>query len=831
MSAPLPIDSIRNAIVASLAERPNLVLRAPPGSGKTTRVPVALADAAWASGKIVVLEPRRIAARAAAARVAAERGSRLGQEVGYRVRFDRRTSRATRIEFVTEGLFVRTLQDDPSLEPVAAVVFDEFHERNLASDLALAMVRRVQQDLRPELRIVVMSATLAPEPIAEFLDGAVLEGAHSPHPVAVETLAPPPRASTVDAAVFGVEHALATPGDVLAFLPGVGEIRRTRERLADRARRAAIDLVELYGDLPPDRQDAALRGGPRRRVVLATNVAETSVTVEGIRTVVDTGVARKNRFDPALGLDRLELVRIARTSIEQRAGRAGRLGPGRCLRVWDPREDSLRPIEEEPEVRRADLASAVLELFAWGETDERAFGWFEKPPDASLERARELLDRLGAIGSAGLTRHGRELVRLPVHPRLGSLLVRTPGRRAALLCALCSERDPIRRDSARSDRASDSDVVDRAELIEDFEATGRTSADVGELAPGAARQVLRARDQLHRLAGGRESSEARTDLLRSLLSAFPDRVARRREDSPERGVLVGGRGIRLATESGVRDGELFLAIEIDAGRRGAGSEALVRQASAIEREWLDPGRLRTAVTVEFDEQREAVRGVRRTTWEDLALDEVDVPAPADEAERTLAVAAEARLERALALDDPDVERFLARVRSLAEWRPELGLPTFERADLVELLPALCAGARSIRDLRKAPLFATLRARLGPQLVDLDRDAPERLEVPSGSRIQLAYEVGRPPVLAVRIQEVFGLRETPRVAGGRVRVLMHLLGPNYRPQQVTDDLESFWHNTYPVVRKDLRRRYPKHAWPEDPWTARAERRPARRGPKR
>lgn len=823
----LPIDPVLADVRASAARPENLVLLAAPGSGKTTRVPPALASVL--AGKVVVLEPRRIAARSAAVRVASELDTRVGRKVGYRVRFDARAGPATRIEYVTEGTFVRALQANPELAGVAAVVFDEFHERNLASDLALALVRDVQRALRTDLVIVVMSATLDPAPLAAFLGAPVLEAGARPYPVEVETLSPPARASTVDAAVLGVERALALDGDgdVLAFLPGVGEIRRARERLAGRAERRGADLVELYGDLPLERQDAALRAAPRRRVVLATNVAETSVTVEGVTTVVDTGVCRQNRFDPALGLDRLELVRIARASVEQRAGRAGRTGPGRCIRVWDPREDALRPSAEEPEIRRVDLAGALLELFAWGERDVRSFGWFERPPDASIERALDLLERLGALSGHGLTEHGRALARLPVPPRLASLLVRSPGPRAALLCALVAERDPIRRGTASRGRLSDSDVLDRLELVERFERTGQIDSDVGQLVPGAARHALRARDQLRRSLDSEPARESRDDLARALLDAFPDRVARRRADDPSRAVLVGGRGLRLADECAVREGELFLAIDLDAGRRGERSEALVRQASGIERTWLDPAFLATADTVELDERRGAVRGVRRTSWAGLVLDEVDVRPRADEAERLLARIAAERLDDALALDQPDVASFLARVRSLAHWRPELELPTFERDDWIELLPELCRGARSLADLRSAPLLGLLRTRVGARLGDLERDAPERLEVPSGSRVRLRYEPGRPPVLAVRIQEIFGWRETPRVAGGRVPVLLHLLGPNHRPQQVTDDLASFWRTTYADVRKDLRRRYPRHAWPEDPLAARAQRRPGGR----
>jgi len=812
----LPIDEALPALIAALREKSSAVLIAPTGAGKTTRVPPALLEIVGGR-RIVMLEPRRIAARAAARRMAEEGGWRLGEEVGYQVRFDRRAGPSTRILVVTEGILVQMLQSDPFLEEIGVVIFDEIHERSLHTDLSLAMVRRVQREVRPDLRIVAMSATVDPGPIAAYLDCPVIRSEGRLHPVEIHHL---------DAQVAAaVRRALGeTSGDVLVFLPGVGEIERTAEALSGER---DLAVLPLYGDLPPERQDEVLRPLDRRKVVLATNVAETSVTVEGVTAVVDSGLVRRLRYDPATGLDRLELGKISRASADQRAGRAGRQGPGLCLRLWPAWEHAALPERELPEILRVDLATPALQLLAWGETDLTAFDWFEPPDPAALASALQLLRRLGATDEHGVTVTGRLLARMPVHPRVGRLLIEGHRlgypREAALLAALLSERDPFPRSprGAGPRRSSRSDLLDRLDALEGTWSEERLNA-------GAARFVLKARDQLFDLVrrelGPAPRAELPRDesLLRALLAAYPDRLARRREPRNPRAVMVGGRGVRLAEESAVLDPNLFLCIDMDARQ----TEALVRLASEIEPGWLPPDRLRITVELEFDDERERVAAWKRTRYEDLVLAESEVPAQG-EAARVLAEAAAARLDRALALDDPDVAGFLARVRCLRDWMPELGLPAFDETQLRELLPMLASGKRSFADLRRAPLLPVLQGALShDQLRTVEREAPERLEVPSGSRIKLIYEPGKPPVLAARIQELFGLAETPRVAAGRVPVLLHLLAPNHRPQQVTHDLRSFWENTYPQVRKELAGRYPKHAWPQDPWNARPERRPGR-----
>jgi ATP-dependent helicase HrpB len=843
---PLPIDTVLPQVTEALRRHGSVVVRAPTGAGKTTRVPPAILNAGLAgTGRILLLEPRRLAARAAARRMAAERGTRLGEEVGYHVRFDRCHGPRTRILVVTPGILLRLLQDDPFLESAGAVLFDEFHERALESDLALGMVRLLQQTVRPGLRMVVMSATLETLSVADYLGGCPVvaaEGRLFPVEIRYEPRsAEQPWPAAVAVAVGRLLD--GTAGDLLAFLPGMYEIRQAAHHLEPLARERDLAVFPLHGDLPAEQQDAALLPQPRRKVVLATNVAETSVTVEGISAVVDTGLARLLTFDPRLGLDRLQVKPISRASADQRAGRAGRTQPGVCVRLWSEVGQRSRPEQTDPEVCRVDLAGAVLQLLCLGEADVSHFPWLEPPPEQTVSQALALLRRLGALDERGVTDLGRVLVRLPVHPRLGRLLVegRALGcpERVALAAALLAERDPFAR-PRDPDRGPGipptptlSDVLDRVEALEEFEHQGRATSSLGTLSRGPARFLLRARDQLLRAlrqeagqgGGPRHPLTADEALLRALLAAFPDRLVRRREPGSRRGVMVGGRGVRLAPCSGVTEPELFLAIDVDAGQ----TEALVRQASGVRRDWLPQGRVRASVEVAFDGEAEAVVARRRLCFEDLVLEETPAALPGnEETARVLAAAAGEHLDCVLPAEDSPAGLYLTRVRCLRAWLPDLGLPAFDADELRGLLPWLCPGRRSFEELRASPWLEALQGRLShEQRQAVEREAPDRLQVPSGSRLALRYQVGRPPVLEVRIQEMFGLRETPRVAAGRVRVLLHLLAPNYRPQQVTDDLASFWANTYRQVRKELRARYPKHAWPEDPWNAAPERRPQRR----
>lgn len=850
MREPLPIDEVLPQVIAALRGHGGVVLQAPTGAGKTTRVPPALWESGLASGRqIVMLEPRRIAARAAARRMAQELGVELGREVGYQVRFEHRSGPGTQILVVTEGILLRFLHDDPFLENIGAVVFDEFHERSLDNDLALGMVRLLQRTVRPDLKMVVMSATLAGDAVARYLgDCPLVVSQGRLFPVSVEYAPRSPHQPWPEAIARALERVIEqTPGDVLVFLPGVGEIHQTARRLSGLVRDYGLDCVPLYGDLPADQQDAALGAGGRRRIVLATNVAETSVTVQGVTAVVDTGQARTLTYDPAVGLDRLELTPISQASADQRAGRAGRLQPGRCVRLWSAQQHAARSAHAEPEVRRVDLAGAVLQLLALGEHDLLSFPWFEPPRAAVVQQSLALLERLDALHNGRLTPTGRVLARLPVHPRLGRLLLE--GERAgcleriALAAALLAERDPFARRpqppgaAAVPRAATRSDLLERVEAFEEYAADGRTDFVPGSLHRGAARTVLHARDQLVRLvrsalqgvddasfrrAYGRAGSDEA--FLRAVYAAFPDRLARRREPHSPRGVMRGGRGVRLDPSSGVVEPELFVCVALEAGQ----GESRVRQASVVERDWLPADGFATTIDVMFDESTQRVAARRRVRFADLVLEESPAPLPAGDATaQVLADVAATRMVDALPPADSDAGRFLLRLRCLRAWMPELELPPFDDDALRPLLPWVCAGCRALEDVRRADWTSAVSSLLTPlQSQAVRREVPERIEVPSGSRIALEYELGRPPVLAVRIQEIFGLKDTPRVAGGRVRVLLHLLGPNYRPQQVTDDLASFWSNAYQEIRKELRRRYPKHAWPEDPWSATPERRPRR-----
>ncbi len=824
MGERLPIDEVLPELLDAFLARGTAVLRAPTGAGKTTRVAPALLDRI-PEGTIVLLEPRRVAARAAAARIAAERGEKLGDTVGYEVRFDRCCGPRTRLVVMTEGILLRRLQSDPFLEGTAAILFDEFHERSLDADLALAMSARVRRDARPDLGLLAMSATLDPGPVAAFLgDAPFIESRGRSFPVDIRWKDTDPRRPLEPAIVGAVGEALAeTDGDVLVFLAGVGEIRRARTALESALASRGLDLVELYGDLAPEKQDRALRRGPRRRVLLATNVAETSVTVEGVTAVVDTGLAKVLRYDPALAMDRLVRGRISRSSADQRAGRAGRTAPGLCLRLWSRHEDLSLREREEPELARADLARAVLELRNWGERDVLGFGWLEPPDPAAIARAEETLARLGALDDNGLTAIGRRMVEIPAPPRIARMLLEAEhlghaeaGARAA---AVLAERSSFlgSADAGRhvGSSAWESDVL----------------AALGQLGRGGpgTQHIDRAAAQLRRSLGrepgkaGNPAIAADEAVLRAILAAWPDRVACLRDAASERAVLCGGRGVRLDASSEVRSARLFVCLELDAGRRGTHAEALVRSASAVERAWLDSTRLREEVRTTFDPATERIAARRTTLYEDLVLDETSVRPSAETAEAALLEAALADPERALDLAAEEFGQLRLRLAFLAGVMPELEFPRIDEALLADALRTLCQGRRSFSELRKAPLVDTLAALLGWQTTQaLDRLAPTHATIPSGRRVRLVYREEGPPVLAARIQELFGMAEAPCIAEGRARLVVHLLAPNGRPAQVTDDLASFWNSGYAEVRKELRRRYPRHAWPEDPREAPAVR---------
>ena len=842
----LPIDSALPEIVDHLRRSRSLVLVAPPGAGKTTRVPPAILRAGLLSHEhpnIVMLQPRRVAARASAARIAEENGWELGREAGYHVRFDRKLTDTTRIRVLTEGILTRQLLDDPFLPGIGAVLLDEFHERSLHTDVAIAFLREIQQTVREDLMLIVMSATLDAEPVAKFLgDCPIVRSLGRAFPVEIthdgsHTARPHKHLPERIAAAVAPLLDDADTGDILVFLPGEEEIRRTLHRLESLADRHGLLVLPLHGSLPAEEQTLALRPAARRKIILATNIAETSLTIDGVRTVIDSGLARVAGFDPRRGLNKLELKRISKASATQRAGRAGRTAPGRCIRLWSQKDERLLPDFELPEIRRVDLCGTVLSMHAWGQADPRRFGWYEPPAEETIVSAERLLEMLGAISSetnGKITPLGKQLERLPIHPRLARLLHAASAvglvREGTTLAALLSEKDISRNEPTAGPRRpttrGPSDLLLRLDLLARAEADRfHPSLRDHGIDPIAARQVVQTRDDLLRMARrlpqGKSHGNVEDQLLRLVLWAYPDRVCRRRADS-DRATMVGGGGVRVAPESAVISGEFFVALDARQDERSQSKEALVRVASEIRVEWLEemfPQEIRREKRVVYDATRATVVEQTIVSYRDLLLHE-NSSATVDPELAALALAEALRPRaREIFLENDDAAHLLARVTLLREKMPEHPWPIFDEVELGDCLAEACLGKRSLEMVRTAPLVSILKTRL-PWPLDrlLEDHAPESIEVPTGNRIRITYTAGQPPVLAVRLQEMFGLLDTPLIAAGRVPVLLHLLGPNYRPVQITDDLRSFWTTTYFQVRKDLRVRYPKHSWPDDPLTA-------------
>jgi ATP-dependent helicase HrpB len=820
LAAPLPIDEHLPRLTDLLRERRFAVLVAPPGAGKSTRVPPAL----LAFGRVILLQPRRVAARAIARRIAGEQGWDLGGDIGWQVRFERMFGPRTRLLVATEGILTSRLLADPLLWEFAVVVIDEFHERSLHADLGLALAKQAAA-ARDDLRIVVMSATLDAERASAFLGGCpVLDVPGRMFPVEI---AHAPELSPGSA----VRQALAREGGhALVFLPGAGEIRALAEELSRPPVPARV--LPLHGSLDAQSQDAALDPSIGRKVILATNIAETSLTVEGVTDVIDTGRHKVLRYDEAIGLD-LEWIPL--DSAQQRAGRAGRTQAGRAIRLWDPR--NILRAHREPEIARVDMAGPLLDILAWGSDPDR-FEWFEPPPPGRIERALALLERLGAVQGRRITALGRTLRRLPLHPRLGRvLLTAARSSRAAAACAVLSEgwRGPSLPVTATS-----SDILLRADAIGQAPRAVQTAAvelerlarrtrqeitDQEEAAFGETPAMRRgpspypgsnpsAGDHLdHDRREGRDGRDGREgrdgcdgregrddheagddeDLRRALFAGYPDRVARRREPGSPRVVLSNGHGAALARESGVREGEWLVALDLQAAPRGARAEALVHAASRIERSWL--AATRRGLDHEFDAREGSVRAFEREWYDELMLSERPVPPDPIAAAGLLAAALRARGldERGQAL------RRRLRFAGIA-WDEDGWI---ERA---------CQGRRVLSEVDLAGAIPREVA------LALDRLAPETIRVPSGRSARLEYHEDGTVSASVKLQELFGLAETPRVGPRREPVTLLLLAPNGRPVQTTRDLRSFWEGVYPEVRRELRGRYPKHPWPEDPWSA-------------
>ncbi len=772
----LPIDELLPAIVESLRKSPNLVIEAPPGAGKTTRVPPALLP--LVRGQVLVLEPRRIAARMAARRVAEEMGERVGETVGYQVRFEEVRSARTRLHFLTEGILTRRLISDERLAGVDIVVLDEFHERHLESDLALAFLCRLQATSRRDLRLIVMSATLDAAPIARYLrDCPVLrsEGGLFDLGVAHQPYSALPLEKQVAGAV---ENLLSekSAGDILVFLPGAAEIRRAARECQPLAARHDLLVLPLHGDLSPAEQDRAVSPAAKRKVILSTNVAESSITIDGVTAVIDSGLARAASDSPWTGLPTLEISRVSKASATQRAGRAARTAPGRVIRLYTLEDFHRRPDHDAPEITRRELSELCLDLRAMGIAHPSALGWLDAPPEAAVSRAEELLERLGASGE-----RARRMARYPLHPRLARLVLeaveRGAGEEGCAAAALLSS-------GVRSESC------DLLRLIEsEWDARAKQHFD-----------------QIRRLV--RPPKQQKHDAVAlplSILTAFPDRVARRRKD--DQLLLASGGSAKLACEAHV---DFLVAIDIE--DRSEHALPLVRLYCAIEPAWLIdlfPDRVRERSSVEWNRGAERVEAVSSLLYDELTIEETRSGTP--EPEQAAALLAERAIEAGIErfVDREELGELLARIAFASQYAP---MPA---VDVVEAFRELCRGLKSFAELKSAAasLVPLLEQRANSKR--LNEIAPSRIRLPGGRQAKIHYEAGKPPWVASRLQDFFGMRETPRVANGKVPLVVHLLAPNQRPVQTTSDLAGFWERLYPQVRRELSRRYPKHAWPEDP----------------
>lgn len=890
----LPIDTLLPEIAAQVLAHPCLVIEAAPGAGKTTRVPPRLLEL-WPDGDVVVLEPRRLAAHLSAARVAEERGEALGGTVGVQLRFDSICGEKTRLRYVTEGVLLRQLLSNPTLRGVQAVVLDEFHERHLQADLALALLRRLQRGARPDLRIVVMSATLASAQVAAFLDDCpVVRSQGRSFEVGVTHQAQPsaePLGKQVRQALrelivseAGLPAKSGSHGDILVFLPGGAEIRRCQEDLAELAAQLDLAVLPLHGDLPLTEQRRAVaprQPGERRKVILSTNVAETSVTIDGVTAVIDSGLARIAGHAHWSGLPTLRVQPICRAAAAQRAGRAGRTQPGRCIRLYTRHDHDSRPEFELPEIRRIDLAELLLTLHAI-ELPLAELAFLDAPLPASVDAAEQLLIRLGALvpvalsvpaaaagdaaapnktggtagGGAKITELGQRLAQLPVHPRLGRLLCAGHelgvGEDAAAAAALLSERD-IRlgqRSLSGGQRQAEvfgpSDVTHLLELLALAQAGRLSRAALGRegLDPDAVQTVERARQKLVRLPKGTAGPRLREPRLReqalqkALLAAYPDRVARRRPrpagETPEFVLAAGGSAV-LSPSSVVREVELAVLIDVEdrTAAGGRGGRVVVRTASAIEADWLIelPGDcVHETAEPQWNSDAERIELVRRLQYEQLVLDESRTAGDGGDAAQVELLVSKLNAAQLMIFSDGEVyPQWAAKLGFVAQHCPEVGIRPINPAELDQVLRRLATGRASFAELRHeslvnavaAHLEAALRAEGKPlsapatQLVA--RLAPDHLTLPSGRRTRIHYPAGQPPWLESRLQDFFGMAQGPTVAGGRVPVVLHLLAPNQRAVQVTTDLPGFWVRHYPAIRKELARRYPKHAWPLSPAT--------------
>lgn len=784
--ATLPIDGLLSSICESLGRSPNLVIEAPPGAGKTTRVPPALLQIV--SGQVLVLEPRRLAARLAARRVAQEFGERVGETVGYQVRFEEVAGARTRLRFVTEGILTRRLISDPLLAGVDAVVLDEFHERHLETDLALALLRRLQRTKRADLLLIVMSATLDAAPIAAYLDGCPIlrsEGRLFDLSITHQPYSALPLEKQL-ASALDILLAKAPFGDVLVFLPGAGEIRRAERECRPLAAKHDLLLLPLYGDLSAAEQDRAVSPAAKRKVILSTNVAESSITVEGVTAVIDSGLARIASDSPWSGLPTLEVARISKASATQRAGRAARTAPGHVIRLYSLDDFERRREQDPPEILRRELSELCLMLRAMGVRNPVELDWLDAPPEASVNRAEDLLERLGASGDSA-----RRMARYPLHPRLARLVIDAVERGAG--------EEGCRAAAALSSGAR-SPSCDLMSLID------------SPFDPVTQRHFEQIRRIVRPSKPQRHDSQA---LALAILTAFPDRVARRRKDNQL--LLASGGSAVLACDARA---EFLVAVDIE--NRSEHAQPLVRLYCALEPAGLPyvlldlfPDRVKERAGVEWNRVAERVEAVNALLYDNLVIEETRSGAP--DPEQAAAMLADRAIEAGIErfIDRSELDQFLARVAFASEHA------SITKVDVDETFRELCAGMKSFAELKSAgaALIPRLEQHAGARL--LNEIAPSRIRLPNGRQTKVNYEPAKPPWIASRLQDFFGLRETPRIANGKVPLVVHLLAPNKRPTQTTTDLAGFWQRLYPQVRRELSRRYPKHAWPEDPYSSQVD----------
>jgi ATP-dependent helicase HrpB len=785
---PLPVDAALPRIVDVLRSQQNLVLQAPPGAGKTTRVPPALLS--LTAGEILVLEPRRLAARMAARRVAQELREKIGERVGYQVRFEEAAGPQTRIRFVTEGVLTRRLLSDPQLSSAGVVILDEFHERHLDGDLALALLRRLQRSSRPDLRLVVMSATLDATPISRFLgECPIVVSEGRLHRVSIE-YTPYSGAALENQVAQAVERLVSDrlTGDLLVFLPGAAEIRRASRACDAIASRAGLLVTPLHGDLPPAEQDRAVLPAERRKLILSTNVAESSITIEGVTVVIDSGLARFAVDSPWTGLPSLDVARISKASAQQRSGRAGRTAAGRAVRLYTQEDYARRHEHDTPEISRRELSQMELDLYAMG---VRELEWLEPPPQESIDSAQTLLRRLNALDASGrLTSTGRKMAALPLHPRLARLVVESSARGVASDgCAVAAVLSAGERLDAPPSHHAASDLLI---LIE------------REWQPNTRRIYDQVRRSLHGASSTRHDDAA---LLMAILTAFPDRVARWRQGREY--MLAGGGAGTLADTSALDTREFIIAVDAEM-RRDRG--LLIRLASAVEPEWLIDlfaDHISERDEVEWNRTAERVDRVTALVYEGLVIDESRGATPDPEKASALLAAKAVEQDLGRFVDRDQLEQFLARVAYASE---RSHIPKLSAQDVSDTLRSLCSGKRSFAELERDDLIEALRSRV-PDAYRLDEVAPAQVRLPGGRRVKVHYAAGKPPWIASRLQDFFGMRETPLVGG--TPVVIHLLAPNHRPVQMTSDLAGFWQRLYPQIRRELSRRYPKHSWPEKP----------------